>query len=195
VAFATVAALAAAATVAFGSAVWAAWAAMLPDYQAVFEGSTVAPPFMPNVLGTLRAVGFSLPVAEGVQLATTIAVAVLVAWCFRRNPGRLAAAALLVGTMLATPHALVYDMPMVLAGMALFIEEQVEAGSGFSLGTVSVLVLALTSPLLMMLKDRPSIPVSALSLLLLSGTIFTQLRDRKDIGPTRAHQGRVLSVS
>jgi hypothetical protein len=186
VAFATVAALAAAATVAFGSAVWAAWAAMLPDYQAVFDGSTVAPPFMPNVLGNMETAGFAPSVALTAQAIASIAVAAVVAHCFRHSPGRSAAAILLVGTVLATPHALIYDMPMVLAGMALMIEECVEEGPPtFSLGTVAVLVLPLTSPLLMMLKEGPNIPVSALPLLLLFGAIFAHLRDRESIAPTQ----------
>jgi hypothetical protein len=98
VAFATVAALAAIATVAFGWAVWAAWAAMLPDYQAVFDGSTVAPPFMPNVLGNMETAGFAPSVALTAQAIASIAVAAVVAHCFRHSPGRSAAAILLVGT-------------------------------------------------------------------------------------------------
>jgi hypothetical protein len=98
--------------------------------------------------------------------------------------------------VLATPHALIYDMPMVLAGKALFIEECLEEGPSFSLGTVAVLALALTSPLLMMLKKEGSgIAASALSLLLLFGTILLHQQDRKDIGRTSAHQGQTLSVS
>jgi len=86
------------------------------------------------------------------------------------DPGRLAAAALLVGTVLTTPHAFVYDLPMVTVAMVLFIDDRVKTRSAFSLGEILVLTLAMMFPIVMMLKDI-AVPISAVSLLLLFGVI------------------------
>jgi hypothetical protein len=195
VACTTVAMLAAVATIAFGWGVWAAWVAMLPVYQTVFAGDTLVPYLMPNVLGNMKMAGFPPLVAQATQAIVSIAVAVVVAHCFKSNAGRLAAAAVLVGTVLATPHALIYDMSMVLAGMVLLIQECIEQSPTFTLGTISVLVFALMSPLLMMLKKQPSIPISAISLLLLFGVVLMHLRDNRNICATQASRGRLPTVT
>jgi hypothetical protein len=107
-------------------------------------------------------------------------VAILVWRCFRRrHPGRLAAAALLVGTFLATPHAFVYDLPMVAAALALFIEACTEAGATFSLFEVLILMLAFIFPALMLMSDL-NLPVSTVPLMLLFGLILWRERQFQD---------------
>ena len=97
---------------------------MLPEYQAAFDSRHVHQlHLMPTILSNLKMAGFLSPVVEAAQAAISIIVVVLVGRCFYRNAGRLAAASLFVGTLLVTPHAFIYDMPMILAAMALFIEE------------------------------------------------------------------------
>jgi hypothetical protein len=162
----TVLGLAAIATVAFGWAVWPAWVSMLPAYSAIFHSSTNHLQLMPTVMANLQMAGISLPIAAGVQTLVTITVAICVSVCFRRNPSRLATAALLTGTFVGSPHAVVYDMPMVAAALALFIEARMETTSVFSLAEVLILVLALMFPLLMM-KANFDLPVSAAPMLLL----------------------------
>ena len=174
----TMAGLALAATLAFGWAVWPAWITMLPAYAQMFDRSKVQLQFMPTVLASLRQEGWSLPAADLAQAASSIVVAVLVAGCFRhrldrqrnpclqRNGDRLAGAALLVGTFLATPHAFLYDMPMLAAAIALFIEDRMATTAVFSLAEILVLVLATLFPLVMVSTD--TIPLGALSL----GVIF-----------------------
>jgi hypothetical protein len=175
VASATVIGLAAVATLAFGWAIWPAWISVLPAYTAMFDREVVGLKFMPTVIANLQLVGVSLPIAKGVQAIVAIAVAVLVSRCFRRNPGRLATAALLVGTFLATPHAFVYDMPMVTVAVVLFIEARLAASRTFSLAEVLILVLAVMFPALM-LVDGLNMSVSAVPLLLLFGLILRQER-------------------
>jgi hypothetical protein len=126
---------------------------------------------MPTVMGNLQMAGVSLPIARGAQAIVAIAAAVLVARCFRRNPGRLAGAALLVGTMLATPHAFFYELPMVVAAVALFIEARLEASSTFSGVEVLILILAIAFPALMW-ANGVNLPVSAAPLMLLFGLIL-----------------------
>jgi hypothetical protein len=166
--------LAALATLAFGWAVWPAWVSMLPAYTVMFNGGDIARlTLMPTVIANLRMAGISLPIAEGVQALAAIAVAILVSRCFRRNPGQLATAALLVGTFLATPHAFVYDMAMVAAAVALFIEARLKVSPIFSGAEVLILVLAVMFPVLMLVPGL-NLPVSAVPLVLLFGLIVRQ---------------------
>jgi Glycosyltransferase family 87 len=168
---ATVIGLAMVATLAFGWAVWPAWASMLPVYAELLDGVTPQLKFMPTVMANLQMAGVTLPIARVAQAIAAITVAILVSGCFRRSPGRLATAALLVGTFLATPHALLYDMPMVIGAMALFIEARLQTGSTFCVAEILILVLALMFPVLMMNVDV-NLPVSAVPMLLLFGLIL-----------------------
>ena len=172
VACATATGLAIVSALVFGWSVWPAWIAMLPEYQAAFDSRHVHQlHLMPTILSNLKMAGFLSPVVEDAQAASSVIVAVLVGRCFYRNAGRLAAASLFVGTLLATPHAFIYDMPMILAAMALFIEEHRQTNATFSLASILVLSLAMLFPL-MMLMEYPDAPVSSLSLLMLFGIIL-----------------------
>jgi hypothetical protein len=188
---ATVAGLVLLATLAFGWAVWPAWVSMLPAYADWFDHRPEVLKYMPTVMGNLRMAGVSLPMARGAQLLVTIAVAVLVARCFRRNPGRrnpgrLATAALLVGTILATPHAFFYELPMVVAAVALFIKARLELSPTFSLAEVLILVLAVMFPVLMLVPSL-NLPISAVPLALLFGLIVRQQgRSAGDVRPSVA---------
>jgi hypothetical protein len=175
VACATVIALAGVTTLVFGWAVWPAWIAMLPVYADMFDREQVRLTYMPTVMANLKLAGVSPPIAKGIQAVAALAVAILVARCFRRHPGRLAAAALLVGTFLATPHAMIYELPMTTAALALFIEERMRATAAFSLAEVLILLLAFTFPLVMTAAGI-SAPVSAVPLVLLFGLILWHAR-------------------
>ena len=166
----TVAGSAVVATLAFGWTVWPAWLSMVPVYAEMFDRSKVQLQFMPTVIATLRLAGWSLPVAQGVQLVVAVAVVVLVSRCFRRNPGRLAVAALLVGTFLATPHAFIYDLPMLTAAVMLFIEERLATAPVFRLTEVLVLAWVTLFPVLMVAAGV-AMPLSVLPLAVFFGLI------------------------
>lgn len=188
VACATVIGLAAITTITFGWAVWPAWISMLPSYSAVFDRVAVVK-CMPTVLTNLQMLGVAVPIAKGVQALSAIVVAVLVWRCFRRGPTKLAAAALLVGTFLATPHAFVYDMPMTTAAIILFIEARLETTSEFNLAEVLILTLAFMFPLLMVING-PALPIGFVPLMLLFGLILWRQRqgepDLQSIAPARS---------
>jgi Glycosyltransferase family 87 len=171
----TVGGLAACATWAFGWAVWPAWLSMLPAYAGIFDRSRVQLQFMPTVIANLRLAGCPLPVAQGVQAVVAIAVVIFVSRCFRRDPGRLAVAALLVGTFLATPHAFVYDLPVLTAAIVLFIEERLATAPMFRVAEVLILVWVTLFPVLMV-SIGAWIPVSAVPLALFFGLIVWQHR-------------------
>ena len=162
-------AMAVAATLAFGWHTWVAWVASLPAYA---HWSDSRPPLLsPTVSGTLRLAGCSLSVATGAQLVVAAIVVTLVWRCFRRNPGRLATAALLVGTFLVTPHALFYDLPMVTAAMALYVTDRLNAGATFSAIELSALGLAMLLPMFMFMNVF-LLPFAVIPLLLLFGIII-----------------------
>jgi hypothetical protein len=159
------------ATLAFGVAAWQAWIAMLPAYAEWFDFVTVGSKYMPTVIANLEMAGVTPPIAKGIQALVAIVVASLVWGCFRRGPTRLATAALLVGTILATPHAFVYDLPMITAAMALFIEARMESNPVFTLVEIAILILAFIFPALMV-ADVINLPVSAPPLMALFGLIL-----------------------
>ena len=176
----TVVVLAGVATAAYGTGVWADWVAMLPGYLDAFDRDPSRMNFKPTVMANLQLLGVGLQAAKAIQGLVAVVVACLVWRCFRRLAGRLAVAALLVGTVLATPHALIYDLPIVVAAMALVIQERVV----FSLGDIVILVLAFTFPVLMMVR-MAALPVSAVPLLLLFGLIL------RDHGSTLRHHSQL----
>jgi Glycosyltransferase family 87 len=196
---ATVFGLAVAVTLAFGWNIWPSWLGMLPIYEDMFDRSNVSLQLMPTVIVNLKMAGFPSSIAIAVQALVTVVVAFLVWGCFRRSSGRLPAAALLVGTVLATPHAFIYDMPMVLAAMALFIQAHLEENRTFGLAEIIVLVLAMLFPALMMMAEPYlSLRLSLLSLILLFGLI---LRYEKQLdrggrnGSTRTLQGASPAIT
>jgi Glycosyltransferase family 87 len=170
----TVLGLGAIAALLFGLQVWSAWASILPTYahaELVAGARAQLLQFMPTISANLQLAGIPPSLATGTQAIAAIVVAILVAIIFRRRPGRLATAALLVGTFLATPHALLYDMPMIAAAIALFVEARLRTNSVFHLAELLILGLALLFPILMIWTDF-KIPAGAVPLLLLFGLIL-----------------------
>ena len=163
--------LTAAATLAFGLAVWPAWLSFMPEYVAIFDKATWLVRMMPTVMANSMMVGVPMPVAEEIQAAAALVIIVLVWRCFRRDAGQLAMAALLVGTFLATPHAFVYDLPMLSAALALVIQERTEAGASFCLAEICILLITFIFPVLMIVKGF-DVPVSIVSLVLFFGLIL-----------------------
>jgi hypothetical protein len=149
VAGATIAGMALVATALFGWAVWPAWLATMASTGAIVSQHAAVLKLMPTVASNLMLAGVSPGRANAVQGVVAVLVVAGVWLCFRRGTGRLAVAALLVGTFLATPYAFAYDLPAVTAAIALFIQVRVERGGEFGLGEIAVLTLAVLSPALM----------------------------------------------
>jgi hypothetical protein len=162
---ATVVALALAATLLFGCETWAAWLSMLPAYADLVD-QTSGLAIMCSVVANLEMAGVPLAAAKLAQAVTALAVAVLVYRCFRRDAGKLATAALLTGVFLATPHAFFYDLPMVTAAMALFVQARIDSRGTFTTFEVCVLVLAALFPITMLVRAFP-LPTSFVPLALL----------------------------
>ena len=163
----------------FGPAVWPAWVSNIIAYSGQFaaESSGIAH-LMPTVSAALTGQGAPPSVVQLGQIAAS-AAAVYVVWrCFRFGPSRLAAAALFVATFLATPHAFVYDMPILTTAVLWVIAERHEDGAAFATGEIAILILVMAAPVALV-AGRSDFPVMVLALALLLGMIirrFAQVR-------------------
>ena len=157
---------------AFGHGIWIAWFAAIPGFSSqVAAGGGRILHLMPTVMSTLLQIGASPTAARLAQGAATIAVMGVVWASFRAGPTRLAAATLLVGTLLATPYAFLYDMPIVATAVLWMIQERHDRGGSFGWGEILVLTIAAIAPMTMPAETaRP--PISAISLVLVLGVIL-----------------------
>ena len=119
---ATVAALALAVTLCFGMDVWTAFFASTKFTRSVvLEQGGTGWYKIQSVFSWVRMWGGGIPLAYAVQGAVTLAVAAALGWLWRtRAAFPLQAGALLLGTVLATPYSLDYEL-MLLAPAIAFL--------------------------------------------------------------------------
>jgi hypothetical protein len=113
--------------------------------------------------------------AQLAQSGAAAAAICVVWWCFRGGPSPLAVAGLLVATLLATPHAFVYDMPVLATAVIWVVAERHGAGDFLGTGEVLVMMFAMISPIVLA-AGTSDFPLAALSLILLLGVIVARLR-------------------
>ncbi len=107
----TVVALVVITSIAFGWSIWPLWLAKLPEHMQWV--AHLNENFQPTIYANLASWGVNTSTAMIIQVFAAVVVAVLIWFCFRRGVTNLNAAALFVGTFLATPYAFVYDMQML----------------------------------------------------------------------------------
>jgi alpha-1,2-mannosyltransferase len=129
---ATVAALALAVTLAFGMDVWTAFFASTKFTRSVvLEQGGTGWYKIQSVFSWVRLWGGSVPLAYAVQGAATLAVAAALGWLWRtRAAFPLQAAALLIGTVLATPYVLDYDLMLLAPAIAFLAADGATCGFG-----------------------------------------------------------------
>ncbi len=129
---ATVAVLALAVTFAFGMDVWTAFLASTKFTRTVvLEQGDTGWHKIQSVFSIVRMWGGGIDFAYALQGAVTIAVAGALAWLWRsRAAFPLKAAALLIGTVLATPYVLDYDLMLLAPAIAFLAADG--ASRGFS---------------------------------------------------------------
>ena len=118
----TVAALALAVTLAFGAEVWSAFLAGTHFTRTVvLEQGETGWQKIQSVFSVVRMWGGGIALAYATQMAVTVLIAAALAWLWRsRAAYPLKCAALLIGTILATPYSLDYDL-MLLAPAIAFL--------------------------------------------------------------------------
>lgn len=172
-AVATVLASALASGLIYGFELWSLWGHALVDYAQRF------PPvigYMPTIQANAAMLGAPPRVADLAQLAVSLPVGWVVWRAWRQGPTPRAAALLLVGTFLATPHAFNYDMPMLTPALLVYLLTQRE--KGMDVGEVVGLALAFVTPVLMKELKSVGVPFSFAPL----GLMFAMLawpRDRQ----------------
>ncbi|NPV20318.1 glycosyltransferase family 87 protein [Bradyrhizobium aeschynomenes] len=145
--------------------IWLQWVMKFPDYQAQLGANQASlDHMMPTVIAGLHALGAPPPVGITVQLVLSCAIVALVWAAWRRGITDRAIALVAVGSIIATPYAMIYDLPMVAAGIAIHWKAQVDAGE--PIATLEIgLVIALGVCLLVMIGH--TVPLAAALLLVL----------------------------
>lgn len=155
----------------FGAGSWADWVETLTGYSTAFSAS----PWHHHNGVTVYLTLLNLGAGRGLAIAAQGLVSVLVMWStvrlLRRDQGELAIMATLTGLLLATPYALLYDLPLVstVCLMLLALGDR----SGFLGGELFMVAAAWCLPLLLVLSGGGT---SALALSVLVGLLILILR-------------------
>ena len=193
---ATFAACVVASGLVYGFALWGLWAHALSDYATRF------PPvvgYMPTIYANAILLGAAPALAWVAQLAVAIPVVVVVWRLWRREgPSPRAAALLVVGTFLATPHAFNYDMPMMTLALVWYFAARLGEERPFDLGEIVALLLAFATPFLMLELKKVDMAMSWAPL----GLMFCLIawprapeRDRRPRLQAEANQAAFLTHS
>jgi alpha-1,2-mannosyltransferase len=126
----TVVALTLIVTLAFGPEIWTAFLASTKFTRTVvLEQGDTGWEKIQSVFSVVRMWGGSIPLAYALQTTVTIAVAAALAWLWRsRASFAFKAAALAIGTILATPYCLDYDLMVVAPAIAFLVRDGMEHG-------------------------------------------------------------------
>jgi hypothetical protein len=118
----TVVALAGGSWLVFGSQTWASYFRLLTSAPDVYQSGKVMLAGYVTPFGAVRLLGLPPGAAYGVQAASALVSAVVVIWLWRRNASLpVRSAALMAGTLLSVPLALLYDLMMISVCIAWFV--------------------------------------------------------------------------
>jgi hypothetical protein len=181
----TVAILAVVSSFAFAWSIWLVWLAKLPSHA--YWAAVVPDNFKPTVMANLTFIGTDVMLARTVQIAVAALVAVVMWGCFRRGVTLLATAALLVGSILATPYAFLYDLPIVTNAVLMFMRHKDETHRFLTIPEAAILLLSLLVPLITLETWRPAM-FRSVPLLLLFGIIVRDLvRYHREVAEPRSN--------
>jgi hypothetical protein len=134
-------------TLLFGPEIWSDFAHVAPMNARLMEYGVNFWHRMPTVFSAARLAGLGITAAYGMQILSSVAVAILVAWIWRRGTvPALRGAALIVAVFLATPYAWDYDM-ISLTFAAAWLAAEGQRG-GFLSWEKTALFLLLAMPLI-----------------------------------------------
>ncbi|MGA7956705.1 MAG: glycosyltransferase family 87 protein [Xanthobacteraceae bacterium] len=148
VAAATATALAALSWLAFGSASWQAFVHWMPITTGIVLGESQADfDRLQSVFALIRAEGGSETLAWSIQVALSLALAVALVLFWRsRAPFDLKAAALVAGTLVATPYVYMYDLVVLAVAVVFLLRFALERGfianEVFGLAAAGALILS-----------------------------------------------------
>jgi hypothetical protein len=176
----TVTALLALSYLTLGAGIWHAFAGSTTFTQTVvLEAGGTGWEKIQSIFSAVRMWGGGVPLAYAAQLALAVALAATLAWLWRSDAAfELKAAALAVGSLLATPYVLDYDL--VVLGVAIAYLGRLGLACGFRNFEISILAAAWIVPLWSRgIAQITAIPLGLLVLLLLYVLIMRRaLQDR-----------------
>jgi alpha-1,2-mannosyltransferase len=143
----TVAALIALSTLTLGTDIWHAFANSTTFTQTVvLEAGNTGWEKIQSIFSAVRMWGGSISIAYAAQIALALTLMATLAWLWRSDAAfELKAAALAVGSLLATPYVLDYDL--VVLGLAIAYLVRLGLAQGFRSFEISALAAAWIVPL------------------------------------------------
>jgi hypothetical protein len=141
----------------YGFDLWVLWLHSISEYATRFHPIVG---YMPTIWANAIMLGAPRLVAWGLQFCVSVPVAIAVWRAFRHGPADRAAALMVVGTFLATPHAFNYDMPMMTLALVWYFAERHRDGASFDVGEIIALLLAFTMPFVMLELKKIDMPMS-----------------------------------
>jgi hypothetical protein len=175
----TVAILVIVSSLVFGWSIWPTWLAKLPTHADWVKA--VPDKFKPTITANLAFLGVPTALVQIVQISATVLVALIIWACFRHGVTILATAALLVGTILATPYAFLYDLPILTNAVLMFIRHKDETNRSLTIPEAAILLLSLVIPQITLETWRPAMFRSVPLLLLLAAIIRELFRFRRSL--------------
>jgi hypothetical protein len=167
----------------FGWKMWTLWfVKLLPHADWVMD---VKDRLNPTITSSLISLGVDLSVARAMQACVAVIVAVIIWICFRRGVTILATASVLVGTFLATPYAIVNDMPMLTNAVLAFARDREQTNRTLMMPELIVLALALVLPVIMVLTWRPAL-LRSIPLILFFGLVVWRILQSRSRAPALA---------
>jgi hypothetical protein len=128
---------------AFGFAVWPAWAQEMRSYAGGYD---LVVNLMPTIDANFRNTVLGTSGALALQAFAALAVVVVVWRAFRSGVSEQGLALVTIGTFLATPHAFNYDMPMTSAAIAAYLIARVRPGERMPIYEVVIVAAAFLIP-------------------------------------------------
>ena len=176
----TVAALVAASFAMLGADVWQAFLDSMKFTQTiVLEQGGTGWEKIQSVFSAARNLGAEVPTAYAIQGALALSLAASIAWLWHSNAAfELKAAALALGSLLATPYVLDYDLVVLAVAIAFFARHGL--GRGFREYEISLCAAAFLVPLLSRaMAGATAIPLGLIVMLAFYGLVLRRAwRDR-----------------
>jgi Glycosyltransferase family 87 len=165
--------------VVFGWSMWPLWVAKLVPHADWVLG--INDRYNPTITSNLTSIGVDLPMARSIQACVGVVVAVIIWACFSLGVTILATASVLVGTFLATPYAIINDMPMLTNAVLAVLRDEGQTNRALTIPELFVLALSLVLPVIMVSTWRPAMLRSIPLILLFALVVWRILRSRTDV--------------
>lgn len=103
-----------------GWSIWQIWVSEFPTYQHLLQANQASlDHIMPTMVAGTRAIGVSAGIGYTAQLLCSVVVAVLTWRACKRGISEQTIAMVAIGTIVVAPYAMIYDMPMIAAAVAI----------------------------------------------------------------------------